>query len=191
MFSSRYAHQSEYLKSMVEETTQMADKQEVLPAPPPELAGESLTQLIKDDKVNVDIDPKYPQAIGINSILSVTNTFGNFAWEILTNPYSDSPFFTSDFPVTIEETDDLRIRNRVIPLSPGLAVRIRPDPNFKENQSTFSFSNFRYLIKKMSRTQVTHINRLVVRCAENMVLYRDDYEWNPRFVKKNAQFSIE
>jgi len=182
---------SKYLKSMVEEVTQIADKQDLFPAPPPELAGESLSQLIKDGKVNVDIDPKYPQAIGINSIMSVTNKFGNFAWEVLINPYSDSPFFTSDFPVTIEETDDPRIRNRVIPLSPSLAVRIRPDPNFEEEQSRFSFSNFRYLIKKINRTQVTNINRQVVRCAENMVFYRDDNEWIPRFVKKNASFRIE
>lgn len=182
---------SAYLKSMVEEVSQMADKQHLFPALPPELAGESLSQLIKDGKVNVDIDHKYPQAIGINSILSVTNMFGNFAWEVLINPYSDSPFFTSDFPVAIEETNDRCILNRVIPLSPSLAVRIRPDPNFKENQSNFSFSNFRYLINKISRTQVTNINRLVVRCAENIVFYRDDKEWVPRFVKRNTPFRIE
>ena len=69
---------SEYLKSMVEEVNQMADKQNLFPALPPELVGESLSQLRKDVKVNVDIDHKYPQAIGINSILSVTNMFGNF-----------------------------------------------------------------------------------------------------------------
>jgi len=182
---------SEYLKSMVEEVAQMAEKQELFSASPPELAGESLTQLIKDGKIDIAIDSKYPQAIGINSILSVTNMFGNSTWEVLTNPYSDSPFFTSDFPVTIEETDDPRIRNRVIPLSPSLALRIRPDPNFEENQRNFSFSNFRYHIKKINRTQVTNINRLVVRCAESMVFYRDDCEWIPRFVKKNALFRIK
>lgn len=182
---------SEYLKVIVKEFTKIADKKGVFPTPPPELAGVSLTQLIKSGKINIDIDPKYPQSVGINSILSITNTLGNFYWEILINPYSDSPFFTSDFPVAIEEADDLRIRNKVIPLSPSLAVRIRPNLNYKDNQSSFSFSGFRYIITEPSRSQVNNINRLIVRCAENLVFYRDDNEWIPQFVKKNAAFRIE
>jgi hypothetical protein len=36
-----------------------------------------------------------------------------------------------------------------------------------------------------------NINRLIVRCAETTVFFRDNYEWVPNFVEKNAGFRIE
>ena len=35
------------------------------------------------------------------------------------------------------------------------------------------------------------INRLIVRCAETTVFFRDNYEWVSSFVKKNANYRIE
>ena len=35
------------------------------------------------------------------------------------------------------------------------------------------------------------INRLIVRCAETTVFFRDNYEWVSGFVKKNADFRID
>jgi hypothetical protein len=182
---------AEYLKEVVEEFTKIADRQGIVPVPPPELAGEYLTDLIMGGKVNVEIDLKYPQAIGISSILKHTSLLGNFCWEIIINPYKDSPFFTSDFPVAIEKSGDPRIHYRVIPLSPNLAVRIKPDPTVREKPADFKFSNFHYRIIRPSRAMVTNVNRLIVRCAESLVFYRDDYDWIPKFVRKNAAFRIE
>ena len=139
----------------------------------------------------MEIDPKYPQAIGIASILSHVITFGNFDWDILLNPFDDSPFFTSDFPVAIEKTEDLRILNRIAPLAPNLAIRIRPDLSLDRERTDFSFSGFWHTIRKLSRQEVMSVNRLIVRCAETAVFFRDDYEWVPKFVKKNAGFHIE
>ena len=183
--------QSGPLKGAVEETARTLDSKKLIPAPPPELGGESLTQFLNSGKVRVEIDPKYPQAIGIASILSNTITFGNFVWDVLINPFDDNSFFTSDFPVAIEETDDLRVFNRIVPLSPSLAIRIRPDLSFDRYCTDFSFSSFRYVIRKLSRAEVVSINRLIVRCAESTVFFRDDHEWIPRFVKRNAAFRIE
>ena len=95
---------------------------------------------------------KYPQAIGISSILACTATFGNFKWEILHNDFTDNPFFTSDFPVAIEKTDDPRILNRVVPLAPDIALRIRPDLTLDRGRSDFSSANFGYR-KPQSRPQ--------------------------------------
>ena len=92
------------LKSIVEETCKIAESGGFLPAPPPELGCKSLAELLNNEKVIVEIDHKYPQAIGISSILSLTSTFGNCSWDILINPFYDNPFFTSDFPIAIEET---------------------------------------------------------------------------------------
>ena len=129
--------------------------------------------------------------MGIASILSRTATFGNFKWEILINPFDDSPFFTSDFPVAIEKTEDLRVLNRIAPLAPNLAIRIRPDLSLDRERTDFSFSGFRYTVRKLSRPEVMSVNRLIVRCAETTVFFRDDYEWVPSFVKRNAGFRIE
>jgi hypothetical protein len=183
--------QSGPLRNAVEETGRVLDAQGSVPAPPPVLGGQSLTELLSTGKVRVEIDPKYPQAIGITTILAHTLTFGNFTWDILVNQFDDSPFFTSDFPVAIEQTTDPRILNRIAPLSPCLAIRIRPDPSIDREHADFSFVGFRRTIRKLSRQEVMSINRLIVRCAETTVFFRDNHAWVPNFVKKNAGFRIE
>lgn len=183
--------QSGPLKGTVEETARTLDSKGSFSTPPPELGGESLTELLHSGKMLMEIDPKYPQAIGIASILSHTITFGNFKWDILINPFDDNPFFTSDFPVAIEKTDDFRILNRIASLAPNLAIRIRPDRSFDRERTDYSFSGFRHTVRNLSRPEVMSVNRLIVRCAETTVFFRDDYEWVQKFVKKNAAFRIE
>jgi hypothetical protein len=60
-------------------------------------------------------DPKYPQAIGVTSVMNHVSVFGNSPWEILHNEHADSPFFTSDYPVAIETFDLNRINFSVAP----------------------------------------------------------------------------
>ena len=182
---------SDPLKGTVEEAIGILDSKGVLSALPQELGGKSLTELLHSGEACVKIKPKYPQATGIASILSWILMFGNFKWDILINPFKDSPFFTSDFPVAIEKTDDLRILNRIAPLAPNLAIRIRPDLSLDRERTDFSFSGFRRTVRKLSRPEVMNINRLIVRCAETTVFFRENYEWVPNFVKKNAGFRIE
>ncbi len=88
------------------------------------------------------IDPKYPQAIGISSILKCSNIFGNCEWEILQNDSKDSPFFTSDFPIAIEKTSNPCVLNRIVPLAPNLAIRIKPDISIDRDQIDLSFPKF-------------------------------------------------
>lgn len=179
------------LKSIVEVTAARMDERGLIPSPPPELGGASLTELLRSGAVKVTIDPKYPQHIGISSILQHTATFGNFKWEILRNGFADSPFFTSDFPVAIERSNDPRILNRIVPLAPDLAIRIRPDLAIERGQADFSFANFEYRIRDISHAELVQLNRLIVRCAEETVFYRDDSPWVPPFVAKNRQYRIE
>lgn len=179
------------LKSAVEATFTMMDAKGLFPSPPPKLGGASLTELLRRGTVEVTIDPKYPQAIGISSILRSTATFGNFKWEILRNGFADSPFFTSDFPAAIEKSDDPRIFNRIVPLAPDLAIRIRPDLAIEREQADFSFANFGYRIRNINHAEVVYLNRLIVQCAEETVFYRDDRPWVQPFVAKNRQYRIE
>ncbi len=179
------------LKSMLETKATKLDAQGFFAPPPPALAGTNLTELLHSGAVEFVVDPKFPQAIGISSILENIVTLGNFKWEILHSDFDDSPFFTSDFPVAIEKTDDPRILNRIVPLAPNLALRIRPDRTLDKGRSDLAFANFRYHTRNVSRQELVKLNCLIVRCAEDTVFYRDDHPWVQPFIAKNRHYRIE
>lgn len=183
--------QSEPLRSVVETITASMEARGELPPPPAALGGITLTRLLRDRTAEVTIDGKYPQAIGIQSILRTMALFGNFAWEILHNDSDDSSFFTSDFPVAIETTDDPRILNRVVPLAPSLALRIRPDSSVDRDRIDLTFTNFRHSKRRVGHDELVKLNRLIVRCAEDAVFYRDDHPWVHALVAKNRHYRIE
>ena len=182
---------SEPFRGAVEETGRLLDARGEVGAPPSELGRQSLSELFDDGVVTVDVDPKYPQAVGVASIHRMTNTFGNFGWEVLLNEHADSPFFTSDLPVSIESTADPRIINRLIPLSPTVAVRLHPNILQDTAKVDFSFSGFRYKRRTASRQEVSKVNTQLVRGAETTVFFRDNREWVEKFVHKNAPYRIE
>lgn len=126
------------LQGALEDTAAILDKHKLLPEIPDKLGSKSLTELLADRAVYFKVDPKYPQALGIDSILECVSVFGNSKWEILQNGISDSPFFTSDFPVAIEKTDPQRALNRIVPLTPDLAIRIIPDVRLSNTKPDFS-----------------------------------------------------
>lgn len=179
------------LKANVEEHARLLDSKGVFSRPPPALGGESLTELLQSGEVHVEIDPKFPQAIGISSILKLVVLLGNFKWEILHNDFDDSPFFTSDFPAAIEKRDDPRILNRIVPLAPNLALRIIPDRTLEKGQLDFGFANFQCHTRNISRQELVKLNCLIVRCAEETVFYRDDHSWVQPFIAKNRHYRIE
>ncbi len=146
--------QSQPLKASVEEAAKMIERIADLGPPPPSLGGDTLAELIESGKVGVHIDPKYPQAIGITNILSILKIFGNSKWEILLNPFEENPFFTSDFPIVIERAEDRRVLNRVVPLSPSLAIRICPNIELDRDEIDFDFAYYQYRVKKLSRSEV-------------------------------------
>lgn len=182
---------SELFRATVEEEIRFLDKQSLLPPPPVELGGEDLPELIEAGKLKIKIDEKYPQAHGIAQILSHVAMFGNSTWEILINTYQDSPFFTSDYPIVIEPARNQTALNRVIPLTPTLAVRIIPDRMLDRELLDFSFGFFKYRKKKLTRTDVRSINQQIVRCAESLVLSSQNEKWVSRFVQRNSAFRIE
>jgi uncharacterized protein DUF4238 len=183
--------QSGPLRSFVEAETALMDARGALRRAPAILGGATLSELIRDGIVKTTIDPKYPQAIGIESILRNTARFGNFKWEILHNDSGDNPFFTSDFPAAIEETNDPRVLNRIVPLAPDLALRIKPDTAIDKDGVDFSFAKFAPLSHKLGRDEVVRLNQTIVRCAEDFVFYRDDRSWVRSFVSRNRWFRVE
>jgi uncharacterized protein DUF4238 len=179
------------MRSMVETLAIEEEKCGSLPLPPKELGGRDLADLLSAGDIKIEVDPKYPQAIGIASIMKHVAAFGNFKWEILVNNDGQNPFFTSDFPVTVERSEDPRIVNRIVPLAPHLAVRIRPDIRIDRKRANFTFANFGYRRKKIRRNELVEINRMIVRGAEDSVFYRDDYSWIPKFIERNRNYRTE
>jgi hypothetical protein len=182
---------SEPLKKTLEASAQVMDAQGLIPAAPAKLGGKSLSELLADGTVKFKIDPKYPQALGITTILGRLSMFGNSKWDILMNDHPATPFFTSDYPIAIEPDPDPRILHRIIPLAPDIAVRIIPDLTLERDKIDFTFPNFRYRFARLRRAELTDINRLIVRCAENLVFYRNYEKWIRDFIRKNRHFRIE
>ena len=182
---------SEFFRATVEQTARILDKSGKIPPPPEQLREENLTTLIENGTVNINIDEKYPQAHGISSVLSNTAIFGNSDWEVLINHFQDSPFFSSDYPVAIEPSDNPNVLNRVIPLTPFLAIRIKPNIHATRNNPNLDFSNFSYQQKQLSRAEVRRLNQLFVQCAETIVFFSSKESWVVRFVEKNSQYRIK
>lgn len=182
---------SEPHRGAVAETARLLDRRGDFGTPPPELGGGSLTELLDTGQVQVRVDPRYPQAVGITSIQERTNAFGNFRWEVLVNDWSDSPFFTSDLPVAIEHTGDPRVINRLVPLSPTLALRIHPDLSYDRSSQDFKFPGFRRIVRRPPRAEIVKINRLLVQCAESIIFFRDNHDWVERLVRANSMYRIE
>ncbi len=179
------------IRGVVETLAVIAEERGQLPLPPEELGGTHLLELLQNGDIEIVVDPKYPQAIGISGILRVVAAFGNFKWDILLNCFNDSPFFTSDSPVAIELTEDWRVVNRIVPIAPNVAVRIRPDLTVDRKRADFSFANFDYRRREISRKELVEINRLIVQCAEDTIFYRDNSAWVPKFIAKNRHYRVE
>jgi hypothetical protein len=179
------------LKAQLEAAAAILDKQGVIPKAPEILGEKSVTELLADGTVKFTVDPKYPQALGIANILHHTSVFANSPWEILHNDEEESPFFTSDYPAAIETFDINTPINRIVPFAPDIAVRIKPDISLSGTKPDITFAKFKATSRHLKRAEVLEINRLLVRCAEELIFFRDDREWVDEFVSKNRRYRIE
>lgn len=179
------------LQASVRVGGEIMDRVGQIPNAPPELGGKSITELMADGTVIFEIDEKYPQAVGISNVFNTALAYGNFHWDILSNEHADTPFFTSDFPVAVEPSRDPRVVNRLVPLTPTLAVRIRPRLDLAQKKLEPTFEHFSFTRFNLSRQQVVKLNRIIVRCAEDLVFYSRSPPWVSGFVSKHARFRVE
>lgn len=181
---------SKPLRAQVEASAKLLDLQGVLEKAPPELGSKSLTELIDSGEVEITVDRKFPQAMGIEGITHFQSLFGNSTWEIIHNVESESPFLTSDYPIAIEQDRSPLIR-RIIPLAPDLAIRIIPDVRLRGMKPDLSFPHFRVRHYRPGHADLVGLNRVIVRSAEDIVFSNGNYEWLPEFVRKNRGFRID
>ncbi len=182
---------SEPLRSSLETTAEMADARGSIPLSPAQLGGKSLTALIAEGAIKCMVDPKYPQALGVTTIMGRLSKFGNSRWEILLNEHPTSPFFTSDYPLAMEPADDPRIVHWIVPLAPDIAVRIIPDLRLARSKDDYTFSKFSYNVRRLRHAEVRELNQRIVQCAEDIVFYRNDEKWVANFIAKNRHYRVE
>lgn len=166
------------------------DQAGMIPPAPPELGGKTLTDLLAEGTLTYEIDGKYPQAVGINNIIQTITHYGNFHWDIILNEQMDTPFLTSDFPIVVEFGSDPRLVNRVVPLTPSLAIRICPRVELSGKKLGPTFEHFSYRLYRPRRSEIIALNRAIVRCAESLVFSALDAPWLASFIKKNSDFEI-
>jgi hypothetical protein len=179
---------SEHLKELLDHLAKKMDEKNQFTPPPPSLGATNITELLEQGRIQISVDPKYPQALGISQIWSFTSAFGNSHWELLINDYPDSPFFTSDFPTAVEFSQTQILR--VFPLRPNLAVRVFPYQEFGKDKHELDFPNFSLSIRKPSRKEISRINQKIVYSAEELVLFSSDLPWIPKFVAKNSDMRL-
>jgi len=178
------------IERTLNEVGRRLDRQGKMPRAPDSMGGGTFSEMLDRGAIELNVNPKYPQAIGTTTLRTQIFSFGNFDWEILTNPFPDNAFFTSDYPVGIEPKGNQGIIDRVVPLAPDIAVRICPKP-IDDEKIQDNFAGFRYRTLTLKRQEVVAINRLIVRCAESIVFYPKQQPWISDFIKTNAGFRIE
>jgi len=153
------------LQSQLQSEAAILDRQGLLPRAPAILGSKTVTELMDDGAIDFEVDPKFPQAMGIDTIVPRVSMYGNSHWEILANNDEVNPFFTSDYPIALEEVRSNPIPNWIIPLAPDLAIRIVPDIRLRDQPPDLSFSRFTHHRRALKRQETHGINRLIVRCA--------------------------
>ena len=75
---------SEPLRKSLETIAEMEDAKGSIPLSPAQLGGKSLTTLIAEGAIRFTVDPKYPHALGVKTIMSRLSKFGNSSGSNLT-----------------------------------------------------------------------------------------------------------
>ena len=130
----------------------------------------TLTELIEEGSLKINIDEKFPQAIGIKKILETLYRIGNWSWEILMN-YTDDLLITSDYPIGIECNSLNRPIRKIFSLTPRIAIRLLPETEVASHKGRIDLNEFKYHITEIGRSDVSYINKLLIQCAEKYVFF--------------------
>ncbi|MES0156359.1 DUF4238 domain-containing protein [Mesorhizobium sp. M0018] len=180
-----------HLAATLQSAVEILDAQGLIPPAPDELGNKRLSDLLGDGSVQITIDEKYPQAIGISQIEGRVHVFGNALWDVMFADPADGAFFTSDFPIGLGPSYDPSVVSKTVPLAPDVAVRIHPLLRERGKEPDFSFPGFRAKFRRLKGKEIREINRGLVQAAETMVFYNRDAEWLLPFVRRNRDFRAD
>lgn len=175
-----------FLKAILRDMAVGLERRNLIPGSEKKMIARGLARGTVDFKV----DGRYSQAIEAEDMDKVIGLLTHGDWEVLHNRFSDCPFFTSDYPIALEVSKSIPwINNKIIPLSPSLAIRIKPSTDTKRQE--LPFVNFSVKRRALSRGEVKMINTLIVRSAEEIVVYLKEYDWTLDFINRNRHFWID
>lgn len=178
-----------HIGAMVAEYAKILEQKGELPKAPESLGYNKFSEMIDEGVIHIDVDPKYPQAIGISTILERVAVWAQSDCQVLINQYEDLPFLTSDSPVALEISPGSPIIPRVVPLAPDLAIRIVPHFNAGRDYLE-GVAKFSPVFRRISRGEVKQINKNIVRCAEASVFSSIRRKGIERLVAKNRNIFV-
>jgi len=177
------------ISAFADTQARLLDENGMIDRSPEELGRRSLSQLLDDNAILINVDEKFAQAMGIAQVLELTNGFADTLWEFILNPFEDSPFLSSDFPVALAPNKAEIAVCRFIPLQPNLGAYVSPSKASSDARPT-KFDNFKWRIRTAKRPEVHLLNRLIVQCAEDMVFSNIESDWIRRLVERNAKHAV-
>ncbi len=147
--------------------------------------------LLERGEIKLDHDPDYIKAVITRQLLDSAWMFYHQDWAVLEN-FSPYPFVTSDNPVAIEEAADFRHPpSRFVSLNPRLGLLVRATrtnlPPFDLRLPPLGQLSRR----KIEAAEAKRLNRLVARCAENLVISSIKDDAIATLVRNAARFRVE
>jgi Protein of unknown function (DUF4238) len=173
-------------KAILREMAVILDRRGLLPGS----NAMRFTRRLAGGSLDFRVDGRFSQAVLAENMQGTIGLLTHGDWEILHNRFPDSPFFSSDYPIALEPSGtDSRINNKVIPLTPFMAIRIKPRADTKRHDEPFTDLTVRR--RAVSRGEVKQINSLIVRSAEEVVVYLGQHKWVLDFVDRNRKYWID
>jgi hypothetical protein len=157
----------------------------------PLLPVDAITMLERGT-IKLDHEPDYIKAVVTRQLLEAAWAIYHQDWTLLSNP-TPHPFLTSDNPVAIEEAKDFREpSNHFVAITPKLGLQLRNrrselppiTPKLREPLGITSR-------RTIQATEAKQLNRLVARCAEDLVLSSTRCLSLAKLVRNASKFRVE
>lgn len=146
--------------------------------------AEAIRLIEQHGGIKVNIDSDFIKAHGATFLADGIKRFFEFPWLILRNE-TDAPFLTSDNPLCLDFLAPT-MADFYLPITPRIAVVIRPVDAERRGVA------LRDSQAEVREERILHFNRLVVRHAENVVVFNTKfYHWLRRLVKKFRYWRTE
>jgi hypothetical protein len=161
------------------------------PSIPKELVG----LVDKPNFLKIEIDPKYPHAMGISILPRLHWNFYSADWLVLIND-TENFFLTSDFPVTYYYPNQrARIPFRFVPISPRIGILMRPSLEEADREppqpEPASWPETKVDFGEIKPRFPKILNTLSVQSAERFVISPQDRSWISDVVEKYKDWRME
>jgi hypothetical protein len=155
----------------------------------PKLRGEGISELLRSERAKIRVHDRFAESLIIPEVEKLAISFSNCNWELFFNRRAGENFLTSDYPIGLQIGRGYPQWNeKIVPLSPTLAVRIESTPLTQEHTA---FKSYSIKAKQVTKKTACEFNRIIVRSAENFVIYNTHSPSFQDFLKRNSAYSLQ